>query len=326
MSQEHSQAVHPSGFSHSFDTGIAAQLGIHAAVVYNHIVYWLRINASKNSNFINGKTWMYETQKDIAEFLGYLSVDEVKKAIIRLVDSGILIKDCHNKNKFDRTAWYTVNDQNILGIKKIFTKVPIGTMHGANPHDGKCDTAPSHYIQQEQQEEKQQQQGASPPETPRPPAAVVVSFFDEEEKKDILKKIGFDPEAIDSICQQYDLERIKIALETLTQAQGSKDITNPCGFIVSALKCEWKASPTEESIQSEKEAEEKKKKLEAQDRRAAATALFNLYKGKFTNNFQFQCLADSINVKIKMAFAILHYTDSSCIQTLKKVIHQNIGL
>jgi hypothetical protein len=325
MSEIQSKEVSPSGFSHSFDTGIAAILGLHAAIVYNHIVYWLRINASKNHNFVDGKIWMYETQEDIAEFLEYLSIDQVKKAILKLLESGLLIKDCHNKNKFNRTAWYTVRDQNILGIKKILTKVPIGTMHSANSHDGQCDAASSLYIQQEHlQEEQQTTQEASPPETPSLPAAVVVSSEKEEQKAKLLKEVGFDSESIQDISKQYDLERIKIALETLKQAQECKDIPNPCGFVVSALKREWKPNATETSVLEEKRRDEEEKRNIAIEKKAEANELFNLYREKFNNDFAFHVRDEGIHVKIKMRFAILYYSETSCIENLKKTIEENL--
>lgn len=138
-----------SGFSHSFDTGIAFELGLHSAIIFNHIVYWLRQNASKkDAEAIEGKFWMYETQKEMSEFLGYMTLDEVKKAIVKLLDHGLLIKGNFNKNPFDRTNWYTVYDQGLITnykIKKTLTKEPCGTIHSSPGHDPKRPMAPSYY-------------------------------------------------------------------------------------------------------------------------------------------------------------------------------------
>lgn len=134
-----------SGHSHSFDTGIAIQLGIHAAIVYNHIIYWIKINACKNENmFIDGKYWMFETQAQMAEFLEYMTVEEVKKAVVKLLNAGLLIKGNYNTNPFDKTAWYSVPDQSI--IKKTLTKAPYGAIDNANGRDRERRTAPSLYI------------------------------------------------------------------------------------------------------------------------------------------------------------------------------------
>ncbi len=115
---------------------------------------------------------MYETQQDICNFLNYLSIDEVKKAIGKILDAGLLIKANYNKNPFDHTSWYTTPDQGMIGIKKIITKVPNGTIdststferkcesapsESANPHNPNCDTAPCIYDQKEHHKEQQQE-------------------------------------------------------------------------------------------------------------------------------------------------------------------------
>lgn len=141
-----------SGHSHSFDVGVAKTLGLNAAVIFNHIVYWLRINAAKGHNIKEGKVWMYEKQQEIADFLEYLSLDDVKKAMVKLIDSGLLIKGNFNSNPFDKTGWYTTSDQNIILVKKSNTKVPNGTIGSAKRHDPGCHLAPC-IIQEEQQED-----------------------------------------------------------------------------------------------------------------------------------------------------------------------------
>lgn len=142
-----------SGHTHSYDVGVAKSIGVNAAIVFNHIVYWLRINASKSHNIKEGKVWMYESQRDIADFLEYLTLDEVKKAIVKILESGLLIKGNFNSNAFDKTAWYTTADQDIINIKKTRTKELYGSIERAPGLHPKCPTAPSIYGQEEQQED-----------------------------------------------------------------------------------------------------------------------------------------------------------------------------
>lgn len=80
------------------------------AVVYNHILFWLRHNQKKGSAQKNGKTWTYQSCKEIADHLGYLDHQAVKKCLVKLVDSGYLIRDYLSENKFEKTAWYTIPD------------------------------------------------------------------------------------------------------------------------------------------------------------------------------------------------------------------------
>lgn len=116
-------------FTLSFNKSIAEKLkSADCAVVYNHILFWLTNNFNKKINQIDGKTWMYETAQQMADHFGYMNEQEVKKCLVKLVESGMIIRDYKSKNKFDRTAWYTLpnNSNNLFdGSKENFPKVTI---------------------------------------------------------------------------------------------------------------------------------------------------------------------------------------------------------
>lgn len=195
------------GRLHAFDVRIAQEIGLHAAIVFTHITYWLGINASKkNAEMIDGKYWMYETQQQIADSLGYLTLDEVKKAIIKLLEEGFLIKANYNKNPFDKTNWYTVFDQRIILNKKSITKEPCGSIDSAADsairHSRRSPTAPSIYVQKEEQEDKQQQAAS-------PPAAV---SFQKPKIYECLLKMKTIPKNAEDLTQSFDENRIKLAI------------------------------------------------------------------------------------------------------------------
>lgn len=98
----------------SYNAGVADICGIHAGIVFNHILYWLRANAKKKDvKIIDGHVWMYETQKEIAEFFGHLTEKEVRDAIKKLIDAGLIITRNLSKNKFDRTYSYSTSDPDL---------------------------------------------------------------------------------------------------------------------------------------------------------------------------------------------------------------------
>lgn len=104
-----------SGESHSFDTGVATHLkSIEAALVLNHLRFWLRNNKAKGLNFIQGRTWTYESAPQIADYFKYLSEDAVRRAIKKLTDSGYLIKGNFDPNPFNKTNWYALYDENLV--------------------------------------------------------------------------------------------------------------------------------------------------------------------------------------------------------------------
>lgn len=112
-----------SGNSHSFDTGLAFHLqSIEAAVVFNNLYFWLKLNKSKSINQIEGRTWVFETAHEMSKIFGYLNERQVKYSLRKLVESGILIRENFNKNPFDKTSWYALSDESLLDFKEIPTK------------------------------------------------------------------------------------------------------------------------------------------------------------------------------------------------------------
>jgi len=109
-----------SGYTLSFDHGIALECGVSAAIIHNHIVFWLKVNKDKPEAQRDGKIWMYQSQEKMAEFFQFFEGREVKYCIKKLVDAGLLVKANFNNNHFDHTNWYTLPD---CIYQKVFTKV-----------------------------------------------------------------------------------------------------------------------------------------------------------------------------------------------------------
>jgi len=104
------------GYSHSFDVRIAKITGsLEAALLFNHIVFWVVHNKAHEKNLIEGRTWTFQTLSQIAKQLDYLSEKQIKYALAKLVDQGFIIKGKFNKSAFDHTPWYALPDESILG-------------------------------------------------------------------------------------------------------------------------------------------------------------------------------------------------------------------
>lgn len=112
-----------SNFPLSFDQGVAIECGINAAIIFNHIIYWLKQNARNPKCLIDDKIWMYDSQKEMASFFEFLSEKEVRNAIKILFDHGLIIKRKLCENHFDQTTWYSLPDPI---FQKVFSKRPKG--------------------------------------------------------------------------------------------------------------------------------------------------------------------------------------------------------
>jgi hypothetical protein len=105
-----------SRLSHSFSVEYAELYGVECAILINHFQFWIEQNQRTGKNFHDGKTWMYQTQKEIAAIYPYWSEDVVFKLMKKLEDLGVIEKGNFNRSAMDRTAWYAFKNE------KMFTK------------------------------------------------------------------------------------------------------------------------------------------------------------------------------------------------------------
>ena len=96
---------------HYFDVDVASDVGVHAAVVFENIAYWIEHNRKAGKNEKEGTFWMYSTQTDLAGQFQYLSVKQTRTAIEKLIGAGYLKPGCFNRHGYDRTRWYALAEK-----------------------------------------------------------------------------------------------------------------------------------------------------------------------------------------------------------------------
>ena len=96
---------------HSFNTDVAERYGLQEAILLDWIVFWLVENERNERNFYEGRCWVFNSAKALAEKFHYLTPNTIQKTLKRLEDAGIIISGNFNKNKFDRTKWYSIADE-----------------------------------------------------------------------------------------------------------------------------------------------------------------------------------------------------------------------
>ena len=97
---------------HGFNVEIAKKYGVNAAVVLHEINvlthgWQIQFNARETYHF--GEYWARLSTEDFKKLFPYMSVYAIKKAIHDLYDYGLIEIDNFNKNRLDRTLWYTVS-------------------------------------------------------------------------------------------------------------------------------------------------------------------------------------------------------------------------
>lgn len=91
---------------HSFDPKIAAQVGLNAAVIYQNIVWWCEKNAANKKHIHDGRAWTYNSMKAFETLFPYLSGKQIRTALDKLEQSGLILSGNFNVSGYDRTKWY----------------------------------------------------------------------------------------------------------------------------------------------------------------------------------------------------------------------------
>jgi|TARA_B100000519_G_C14252784_1_gene443371 hypothetical protein len=92
---------------HTFDPEIAARVGLNAAVIYQNLLFWAEKNRANRKHVMDGYVWTYNSTRAFAELFPYLTASQIKTAIVRLIDDGLLVKGDYNRASYDRTNWYS---------------------------------------------------------------------------------------------------------------------------------------------------------------------------------------------------------------------------
>lgn len=91
---------------HHFDTDVATRVGIPAACVAYCIEYWCRHKTANGRDIYDGKAWVYNSTKAWAELIPYMTEKQIRTALNKLQDEGIVACRNLNEKQYDRTLWY----------------------------------------------------------------------------------------------------------------------------------------------------------------------------------------------------------------------------
>lgn len=122
---------------HRFDPEIACLVGTNAATIYENLRHWTRKNKANNKHFYDGKTWTYNSVAAFTSLFPYLTKDQIRGAIKKLISADLIEIGNYNKQGYDQTKWYSVKSQIQL------VKTPNGISENPKPiPDNKPDNKP----------------------------------------------------------------------------------------------------------------------------------------------------------------------------------------
>lgn len=97
--------------NHSFDVEVATKYGVNAAILLQNIQFWCAKNRANGVNFHDGLYWTYNSRKALAELFPYMSAKQIKSALDKLVEDGLVVVSNFNDDSRDRTLWYAVTEK-----------------------------------------------------------------------------------------------------------------------------------------------------------------------------------------------------------------------
>lgn len=96
---------------HYFDIEIAQEYGIEAAILLNHIHFWVIKNEANEKHFYDGYYWTYNSHAAFSKLFPYMNQRQIKYQLSQLQEKGLILTGNYNKNAFDRTTWYTLTQK-----------------------------------------------------------------------------------------------------------------------------------------------------------------------------------------------------------------------
>lgn len=93
---------------HHFSVEIAVEYGVNAAILFQNIHFWCEKNRANGMNLHDGLYWTYNSRKAFRELFPYMSEKQIKAALDKLIENGLITTGTYNEDARDRTLWYAV--------------------------------------------------------------------------------------------------------------------------------------------------------------------------------------------------------------------------
>lgn len=110
--------------THSFDIDVAMEYGVNCAIILQNLYYWVEKNRANEKHFYDGMYWTYNSVKAFEELFPYLSSKQIRSALSKLIDEGIIVDGNYNDSAYDRTKWYAITEKGMCFFQKGYQDLP----------------------------------------------------------------------------------------------------------------------------------------------------------------------------------------------------------
>lgn len=123
---------------HMFDPQIAKEYGVNAAIIFQNLAYWIEHNRANETNFYDGRYWTYNSVRAFTELFPYLTDKQIRGALKKLEEGGMILVGNYNKSAYDRTRWYALAEKGL----SIYTKGQMNFADRENENDPEGEPIP----------------------------------------------------------------------------------------------------------------------------------------------------------------------------------------
>lgn len=107
-----------SAFYHTVNTQLALEIGLNESMVLLQIAFWIK--CAPDENYRDGQWWTYQSIRDLHEkSFAFLSLSTVARTLNKLVNLGYLVEANYNKNSYDKTRWFALNEAKLAELTSI---------------------------------------------------------------------------------------------------------------------------------------------------------------------------------------------------------------
>lgn len=104
---------------YTFDIMIAQKLGVNEAIIIRNIQFWIDKNKANNKHYYDGRYWTYNSISAFCEIFPFWTRDQIRYILKKLTEKEILISGNFNKNPYDKTLWYSLNDEKLAELQEL---------------------------------------------------------------------------------------------------------------------------------------------------------------------------------------------------------------
>lgn len=103
---------------HHFIVEVAKEYGVNAAIILNHLYFWVKQSQANNKNYYEGAYWTYNSVRAFEELFPYMSSRQISTTLKKLETEGLIKSGNFNKSAYDRTLWYSITEKGFYILKQ----------------------------------------------------------------------------------------------------------------------------------------------------------------------------------------------------------------